>query len=374
MKRQGTIFLFFIPLIGLCLCLVAQQGFAQNVSGTQLRTVVIDPGHGGKDPGTVAPGGRSLEKQIVLSVALKLGKLIETTYPDVKVLYTRKTDVFVPLSSRTDFANKNHADLFISIHVNSIRNNTVPSGSETFVMGVDKSESNMEVSKLENSVIAYEDDYNTVYQGFDPNNPESYIIFSLLQNAHLEQSVQFAELIQNVLGRSPITVNRGVKQGGLLVLWRSTMPAVLVELGFLSNAKDRQILISEDGQQKLAAALFNAFKQYKSVHDKQHQSIGSTIDNPENNQPQPPAVSQAQSVVQKPDAIVTVYRVQIFAVSRLLPSNSSEFKGYSDIRHQKVGNLYKYTTGSFTSKAEAQTYCNKVRKDFPQAFVVDFDM
>ncbi|MCL2727613.1 MAG: N-acetylmuramoyl-L-alanine amidase [Bacteroidales bacterium] len=363
MKRQGTIFPFLISLITLCLCLFAPPCSAQNVSGTQLRTVVIDPGHGGKDPGTVAPGGRNLEKQIVLSVALKLGKLIENAYPDVKVLYTRKTDVFVPLSERTDFANKNHADLFISIHVNSIRNNTAPSGSETFVMGVNKSESNMEVSKLENSVIAYEDDYNTTYQGFDPNNPESYIIFSLLQNAHLEQSVHFAELVQNALGRAPITINRGVKQGGLLVLWRSTMPAVLVELGFLSNAKDRQVLISEDGQQKLATALFNAFKQYKTGYDRQHQSTDLVKSNPEDT-----------LVVQKLDASTPVYRVQIFAVSRLLPSNSPEFKGYSDIRYKKVGDLYKYTTGSFSSKAEAQTYCHKVRSDFPQAFVVENGM
>ena len=360
MIRHGTFFAFFITFLSLSLCVTAPTGFAQNVSGVQIRTVVIDPGHGGRDPGAVGPSGKNLERQITLSVALKLGKLIENAYPDVKVLFTRKTDTFVPLASRTAFANNNHADLFISIHVNAFRNNTAPSGSETFVMGVDKSDSSMEVSKLENSVIAYEEDYSTVYQGFDPNNPESYIIFNLLQNAHLEQSVQFADLVQKSLGRNPISVNRGVKQGPMLVLWQTTMPAVLVELGFLTNAKDRAVLISEDGQQKLAAALFNAFKLYKTGYDTQllpiHPNPVSVIDTP---------------MVQKPDTASLVYRVQIFAIGRLLPSNAPEFKGYANIHYKKVEHLYKYTTGSFTNKVEAQAYCYKVRKDFPQAFVVE---
>ena len=352
-----------IVLFSLCLCLGATYGFAQNTREVTLRTVVIDPGHGGRDPGTVAPGGKIFEKRITLSVALKLGSLIEKAYPDVKVLYTRNTDVLIPLATRTDIANKNHADLFISIHVNAVRS-TTPSGSETFVMGMDKSDSNMEVSKLENAVIAYEDDYNTTYQGFDPNNPESYIIFSLLQNAHLEQSVQFAQLVQNALGKNPITVNRGVKQGGLLVLWRSTMPSVLVELGFLSNAKDRAILNSEEGQQKLAAALFNAFKQFKTAYDQPYRLPSPALDSTV-------IRNETVRIAEQPAAISPVYRVQIFAIGRLLSSNAPEFKGYSDIRYNKVGNLYKYTTGTFATKEEAQTYCNRVRKDFPQAFVVE---
>ena len=375
MMRQGTISLFITPLTALCLCLTATLGSAQEVKGIELRTVVIDPGHGGKDPGTVAPGGKNVEKQIVLSVALKLGKLIENAYPNVKVLYTRKTDVFIPLFTRTDFANKNHADLFISIHVNALKNNTTPSGSQTFVMGVNKSDSNMEVSKLENSVIAYEEDYNTTYQGFDPNNPESYIIFSLQQNAHLEQSMHFAELIQNALGKAPILVNRGVSQGGFAVLWRSTMPAVLVELGFMTNVKDRQVLISNDSQQKLANALFRAFSQFKSEYDKQNRSAGNNPSAIANNQNM--AQQQQQDTMAAPQTNVSAlsapaFAVQILAVSKQLPTSSREFKGYSDIRYKKVGNLFKYTTGSFKSREEAQTHCNKVRKDFPQAFVVEY--
>jgi len=368
MKRFGTFSLFFIVLIPLCLCISTPYGFAQNIQGVQLRTVVIDPGHGGRDPGTVAPGGRYLEKHIVLSIALKLGKLIENAYPDVKVLYTRKTDVAVGLSDRTDFANKNHADLFISIHVNSVERGPAPSGSETHVMGLDWSDSSMEVSKIENSVIAYEDNYITTYQGFDPNNPESYIIFSLMQNAHLEQSVQFAELVQNALGKDPIAGNRGVKQSGMYVLYRTSMPAILVELGFLPNASDRAVLISDNGQQKLANALFTAFRKYKSGYDRPLLHIQQPRDTII-----PVASVVQQDTTQKPrnEAATAVYRVQIFAISRLLPFNAPEFKGYSNIHYQKVGNLYKYTTGAFSSREEAQRYCLTVRRDFPQAFVVE---
>ena len=367
MVRPYTNLIIFIPLICFYLFGTTSPIFAQNIEGMELRTVVIDPGHGGKDPGTVAPGGKNNEKQIALSVSLKLGRLIEEAFPDVKVLYTRKTDVFIPLSSRSDFANKNHADLFISIHVNAIRNNTVPSGSETFVMGLDKSESSLEVSKLENAVIAYEDDYRTAYQGFDPNNPESYIIFSLLQNAHLEQSVLFAGMVQQSLGKNPITINRGVKQGPMIVLWQTTMPAVLVELGFLTNAKDRAVLISEEGQKKLAALLFNSFKIYKAGYD--NQILPSTSSTPSTSSI--PSIPSIQEDQREQVAPTPIYRVQIFAISRLIPLNASDFKGYTDIHYQKEGNLYKYSTGSFIRKEEAMAYCNKVRKDFPQAFVVE---
>ena len=376
-------------LLSFCLCSSAISGAAQNVQGVTLHTVVIDPGHGGADPGTVAPGGKIYEKRIALSVALKLGKLIEKAYPDVNVLYTRSADVFLPLATRSDFANKNHADLFISIHANGFEK-TGPSGSETYVMGMNSSDSNMELIKSENSVIAYEEDYNTTYQGFDPYNPESYIIFSLVQNAHLEQSVHFAQLVQSALGRNPITVNRGVKQGGLVVLWGSAMPSVLVELGFLSNAKDRAVLTSEDGQQKLASALFKAFQQYKTAYDgpylsSQGNTEGADISGATSSSTSGATSSSTSGAAASstsgakpsstsgaaPTPSSPVYRVQIIAVGKLLPSNAPDFKGYTDIRSKKVGNLYKYTTGSFATKQEAQTFCNKVRKDFPGAFVVE---
>ena len=373
MMRHCSVFIFFALLLSPGIC---RNSFPLFVQNAHIRTVVIDPGHGGRDPGTVPPGGKNVEKQINLSVALKLGKLIENAYPDVNVLYTRKTDVFVSLYSRADFANKNHADLFISIHANSVRNDPVPSGSETFTMGIENSPSSMEVSMLENSVIAYEDDYHTTYQGFDPNNPESYIIFNLLQNAHLEQSVDFADLVQKSFGKNPITRNRGIKQGRLLVLLRTAMPSVLVELGFLSNASDRKILTSDDGQQKLAVALFTAFKEYKTKYDRQYKNVNPIIDSTITKSETPDTVASTTATTTTttattpaPAPATPTYRVQILALGRLLPSDAPEFKGYPDIRHTQAGNFYRYTTGSFASKGEAQSYCNKVRKDFPQAFV-----
>ncbi|HPS95583.1 MAG TPA: N-acetylmuramoyl-L-alanine amidase, partial [Bacteroidales bacterium] len=195
------------------------HGIAQNDSYVSIRKVVIDAGHGGKDPGAVSINRKTQEKNITLTVALKLGDLIKKNFPDIKVIYTRSTDVFIPLNQRTDIANKNRADLFISVHVNSAKARSA-AGTETFVMGMDKSSSNLEVSKLENSVVVLEgDDFSSKYEGFDPNVPESYIIFSLLQNSHLEHSLSFASLVQRNLSKGPIIINRGIKQAGLLVLW-----------------------------------------------------------------------------------------------------------------------------------------------------------
>ena len=370
MTRFCLISLFCLAL-GLTAAVFPAVVFAQDMEGVRLATVVIDPGHGGRDPGSVSPSGKTLEKTICLAVALKLGKLIQDQYPDVNVLYTRKTDVLIPLDRRTDFANKNHADLFISIHVNAIKS-TTPSGSETFIMGMDRSESNMEVSKRENSVIVYEDDYSTKYEGFDPNNPESYIIFNLMQNAHIEQSLLFASMMQEALGKDPIRVNRGIKQGNLLVLWRTTMPAVLVELGFISNTQDRVVMISNEGQDKLAKALFQAFSRYKQWYDGQH-TLTQTIEQP----PLPPAppadtANTANTGTTTTTTTATLYRVQILASTKLLPANSGEYKGYTDVQYTKSGKLYKYTVGSFTQQSEAQAYCRQVRKKFPQAFVVSF--
>ncbi|MBQ1219694.1 MAG: N-acetylmuramoyl-L-alanine amidase, partial [Bacteroidales bacterium] len=230
------------------------------------KTVVIDAGHGGKDPGCISANRKYYEKNITLSVALKLGALIKKEYPMVKVIYTRSTDKYVDLSARADIANRNKADLFISIHVNATKA-TQARGTETFVMGTHKNDANFEVCKMENSVITIEDDYEHKYQGFDPSSAESYIIFSLLQNTHLEQSLMFAQQLQTEYKKGPIYVNRGVKQGGLLVLWKTTMPAVLTELGFMSNPKDLSVLVSSQGQNAFAQRLFNAFKLFKKEYE-----------------------------------------------------------------------------------------------------------
>ena len=229
----------------------------------KLSVVVIDPGHGGKDPGAVV--GKAREKEIVLDVALKLGAKIKSAFPETKVLYTRDNDAFVPLHQRANIANTNKADLFISIHANAVDKSSVQ-GAETFVLGYHRSKENLELAKKENAVILLEDDYNTRYEGFDPNSPESYIMFELIQDEYLEQSVLFASAIQNQFKTNVKRVDRSVKQAGFLVLRRTTMPSVLIEAGFISHSAERNFLLTENGRMQIANAIFNAFSEYKKKH------------------------------------------------------------------------------------------------------------
>lgn len=227
----------------------------------KVNTIVIDAGHGGHDPGT--SGKKYKEKDIALSVALKVGSYIKQNVPGVKVIYTRDKDVYIPLDERADIANKNKADLFISIHVNSIPNNTTH-GTETWVMGLHKSESNLEVAKRENSVILLDEDYHERYQGFDPNSAESYILFSLTQNAYLESSLRLAEKVEGQFKTRVGRTSRGVKQAGFVVLYKTAMPSVLVETGFITNAKEEEYIGSDKGQDLIASGIYRAFKEYKS--------------------------------------------------------------------------------------------------------------
>lgn len=226
----------------------------------KVSTVVIDAGHGGHDPGT--SGKKYKEKDIALSIALKVGKYIEQYVQGVKVIYTRKDDNYIALDQRADIASKNKADLFISIHVNSIPNNTTY-GTETWVMGLHKSETNLEVAKRENSVILLDENYHERYEGFDPNSPESYILFSLTQDAYLESSLKMAEKIEKQFKTRVGRRSRGVKQAGFVVLYKTAMPSVLVETGFITNAKEEEYLGSEQGQDLIASGIYRAFKEYK---------------------------------------------------------------------------------------------------------------
>jgi N-acetylmuramoyl-L-alanine amidase len=367
-------------------CAAAQE------AGVALRTVVIDAGHGGNDPGAISLDGKLQEKTVVLDVALTLGKMINDAYPDVKVIYTRDRDVFIPLNTRADIANKNHADLFISLHCNSVpKNKTAPSGCETYVMGMSKSASNMEVSKRENSVILMEDDYTTKYQGYDPDNPESAIFFNLMQNAYFEQSLKMAELCQKHLSKGPISTNRGIKQGALLVLWRTTMPSVLVEMGFITNKTDRSTLASKEKRTQLAGRIFAAFKEFKeqyddtvpdvpSVQPKAEEAKPVVKDEPKVEVKEEPAVkaepeikkdepaSQAAEVSDAP-----YYAIQIFAVSRSISEGAAEFKGLREIGKFKVGSVYKYTTGRYKTVQDAQGALSAVRSKFKDAFVVKIE-
>lgn len=226
---------------------------------SQKKVVVIDAGHGGKDPG--AQGRFSNEKDITLAIALKVGAYLEKYTSNVKVIYTRKTDVFVPLDKRADIANKNNADLFVSIHVNSTKDSKVR-GAETFVMGLHKSEDNLQLAIAENSVILLEKDYKNKYNNFDPKSPQAYIIMNLYQNEYLNMSLDLANKIQYQFRERAKRVDLGVKQAGFLVLWQTLMPSVLVEIGFISNRKEEVFLNSQYGQDIIASAIYRAIRDY----------------------------------------------------------------------------------------------------------------
>lgn len=231
-----------------------------NTSKFRVKTVVIDAGHGGKDPGCVY--SKIYEKNITLAIALDLGRIINENLPDVNVIYTRKTDEFIELHERANIANDSEANVFISIHVNA-NTSSAPYGTETYVMGIHKTAANLEVAKRENSVVELENNYLEKYDGFNPNSPEAYIIFSLFQNAYLEQSLSLAAKIEKDFKERVNRKSRGVKQAGFLVLYKTAMPSVLIETGYLSNSTERKFLTSKQGQVYIASAIFRAFRDFK---------------------------------------------------------------------------------------------------------------
>lgn len=246
--------------------LLSQASVAHMGAPYKLKTVVIDAGHGGHDSGCL--GAHSKEKDVALAIALKLGKYIEDNHPEVKVIYTRKTDVFVELIERADIANRAKADLFISIHCNASESKTAY-GTETFTMGLHVSEANLNVAKRENSVILLEENYEQNYDGFDPKSTEAYIIFSLYQNNNLYKSLSLASKVQTQFQEKMKLFSRGVKQGGLIVLYKSNMPAILIETGFLTNPTEEKYLTSAEGQNQLANSIYHAFKDYKAELEKE---------------------------------------------------------------------------------------------------------
>ena len=349
-------------LLFLGACIPFFSGYSASPQNDSF-TVVIDPGHGGKDPGAV--GSSSKEKDIVLSVGLKLGKLIEKNHPDVKVLYTRNSDRFVELNQRAAIANKSHADLFISIHCNALdRRRTSPQGVETFVLGLHRSKDNLDVAKAENAVIMYEDDYSVKYEGFNPNEPESYIIFEFMANEFLSQSVYLATLVQNHLVNSSKRVNRSVRQAGFLVLREVAMPSILVELGYISNKQEETYMKSASGQNSLASSIYQGFKEYKREYDKKsHVFTGSGTDNRQSD------VSQSTVAVGN----TREYRVQFLISSRKYNNGASAFKGLSPVDFYTDGATYKYTYGSTTNQAAIEKTLREVRRKFKDAFIVEFE-
>lgn len=245
---------------------ISQESYASPTNQYKIKTVVIDAGHGGHDAGCL--GIHSKEKEVTLAIALKLGKYLEENYPNLKVIYTRKTDEFIDLIERANIANRAKADLFISLHCNASANKSAY-GSETYAMGLHVSEANLNVAKRENSVILLEDNYERNYDGFDPKSTEAYIIFSLYQNVNIDKSLFLASKIQDQFTNKLKRYNRGIKQAGFIVLYKTNMPSVLIESGFLTNKDEELFLSSEEGQENIAKSIYLAFKAYKEELEKE---------------------------------------------------------------------------------------------------------
>lgn len=364
-------------------------------------TVVIDAGHGGKDPG--ARGSSINEKAINLAVALRLGSLISEKHDDVKVIYTRKTDVFIELDERANIANRNKADLFISIHTNAVKRGSSVSGTETYTLGLARTDENLEVAMRENSAILLEDNYLQKYEGFDPTSSESYIIFEFMQNKHMEQSISLASEVQKCFASAKRN-NRGVRQAGFLVLRKTSMPSILVELGYISNPAEERFMRTKEGQNKLATTIYNAFTKYKWEYDRKRGALAGNasaapilevVDNIDDNQPisAPPGSEEYirqknkmeesnQSRVSKSAVSAkqagrvkkgqTIYKIQILTSDKKLSSGSKLFKGYKNVDYFIEKGIYKYTYGETTSFDSIRKLRRRVAKDFKDAFIVAF--
>ena len=405
MKR---LFILFIALTCLIIPINAQKREQGKVT-----TVVIDPGHGGDKPGAI--GKHIDEKTLVLSIAKKVGKMITENYPDVKVIFTRTTDVDIALSERAHIANRAKADLFISIHANS-HPTASPSGMETFVAGLSQSKANMEIAKKENADILLEHDYknNADYQGFDPNSPESYVLFAMYQNAYRDKSLTFAQHLQNQYKSRIITIDRGVKQAEFMVLYKTTMPSVLTEIGFISNAKEEAYMMTSEGQNTIAECIVRAFAIYKAaeegepipelniekapVNTAETVSTTNLIQQDSNKPtqtdsivpPTPPASNQP--VVQKssnpneglpysfekkepakPAPNEVTYRIQFMTLSRPLEKGDPDLRGIDDFDRYTQGQYYYYVTGNFAKMSDAVEYQTQIKaKGFKDALVVAY--
>lgn len=332
---------------------------AQHRSGESEFIVVLDAGHGGHDPGNSWNG--FTEKHIALDIALRVGAELEKN-PNVKVLYTRKSDDFVTLAGRANIANKAEADLFVSIHMNGHKSQA--QGTETFVLGLHRNQDNFEVAMRENQVIYLEEDYEVTYGGFDPNSPESYIGLSLMQEEYLDQSILLADHIQKNFTNINKRVNRGVKQAGFLVLRDTYMPSVLVEAGFLSNRAEGAYLNSEKGKSEIAASIVQAINNYTK-------SINLDILEELAEDPRMEVFTQPEPTIDVYEDVV--FKVQLVASSKKLEPKSSNFKGLNPVFREKEGQLYKYYYGATSSYSQIQKLHQQAQsKGYPSSYVVAF--
>ena len=379
-------------------------------------TLVIDAGHGGKDAG--APGKYSYEKNINLKVALAFGRYVERNCPDVRVIYTRKTDVFIPLKERAAIANRNKADVFISIHTNSVASKKPISGLETYTMGMRRSDEKMSAAMRENEVVLLEKDYQQHYEGFDPRSPESYIIFEMINDKNMLQSVELAKGIQKNVCRTANRPNKGVKQDAFLVLRETSMPACLIELGYITTASEEAYLNNPSNQEAMGLGIYQAFIEYKAaktgqkaplptvikpepapaieeepapakeekstpviqqtVKTTQEAPVQDTVKTEPTLQVQPaesklvPQAQPKQVPAQQPQQQGPVFKVQFMALTQKLKTGDSRLKGLKDVDCYQDGNTWKYTVGSTSNYNEIRQLRQEVAKQFPQAFIVAF--
>ena len=428
MKDNKRFLTIIMLLLMVTLVAVGKTVTLATAAKTNKFTLVIDAGHGGNDAGAI--GSLTKEKIINLNVALAFGKLVERNCSDVKVIYTRKTDVFIPLHTRADIANRNKADLFISIHTNALPKGRISRGLETYTLGMHRAADNLEVAKRENEVILYEKDYKQRYQGFDPNSSESYIMFEFIQDHNMAQSVEMAKYVQRRTCASAGRIDKGVKQAGFLVLRETSMPSCLIELGFISTPDEERFLNTTSGVNQLAQGIYQAFLDYKrknyggvtvplKVEPKTEVEIPTVVPKAEPKaevkpEPKPEVKAEPKPEVKpepeakpevkpepkpeaKPDSTssstsptsptslsspttpaiaaapaVPVFKVQILASSTKLKSNDPRLKGQKDAACYEEGGLYKYTVGSSANYNEIAQLRKTLAADFPQCFIIAF--
>ena len=392
-----------ITLIWVVLWMLTMTSFAANRNFT----LVIDAGHGGHDAG--ARGAISMEKNINLSVALQFGRYVEKYMPEVRVIYTRKTDKFVSLIERANIANRANADLFISVHTNALPAGKIARGFETYTLGMHRAKDNLDVAMRENSVISMEKDYQQAYQGFDPKSSESYIIFEFIQGKNMERSVELARMIQRKVCDNANRPDKGVHQAGFLVLRETSMPSCLIELGFITTPDEERILNNSDRVNEIAKSIYDGFAQYRNKYDKrvtvpyrplqsgdveelkeqesQHQvepqrkneaqkkvEVLKKTETLKRTEPQKKAEVQKRVVAQKKpepkDA--PVFKLQIFVSDRILRKGDAHFKGETDYESFREGNLVKYTMGASSNYNEIYRLRKSLQEKFPEAFIIAF--
>ena len=392
-----------ITLIWVVLWMLAMTSFAANRNFT----LVIDAGHGGHDAG--ARGAISMEKNINLSVALQFGRYVEKYMPEVRVIYTRKTDKFVSLIERANIANRANADLFISVHTNALPAGKIARGFETYTLGMHRAKDNLDVAMRENSVISMEKDYKQTYQGFDPKSSESYIIFEFIQGKNMERSVELARMIQRKVCDNANRPDKGVHQAGFLVLRETSMPSCLIELGFITTPDEERILNNSDRVNEIAKSIYDGFAQYRNKYDKrvtvpyrplQSGDVEELKEEESQHQVEPQRKNEAQKkveVLKKTEALkrtepqkkaevqkrvvaqkkpepkdAPVFKLQIFVSDRILRKGDAHFKGETDYEPFREGNLVKYTMGASSNYNEIYRLRKSLQEKFPEAFIIAF--